>query len=97
MTTADLTCKGQTATPRRITRPALLAFALCLASVPAWAQTAPTAAPEAAAVTAGTPVDAAAAAQLDVVGVRPVGEDVDLRARVGADQRPRGAEACTCR
>lgn len=47
MTTADLTCKGQTATPRRITRPALLAFALCLASLPAWAQTAPTAAPEA--------------------------------------------------
>ena len=47
MTTADLTCKGQTATPWRITRPALLAFALCLASLPAWAQTAPTAAPEA--------------------------------------------------
>ncbi len=53
MTTADLTCQGQTATPRRIARPALLAFALCLASLPAWAQTAPTAAPEA--VVAATP------------------------------------------
>jgi len=53
VTTADLTCQGQTATPRRIARPALLAFALCLASLPAWAQTAPTAAPEA--VVAATP------------------------------------------
>ncbi len=63
MTTADLTCKGQTATPRRITRPALLAFALCLASVPAWAQTAPAAAAEAVAPAAVTAVEAPAAAK----------------------------------
>lgn len=59
MTTADLTCQGQTATFRRTARPALLAFALLLASVPAWAQTAPTpavdAAPVAAAAVAETP------------------------------------------
>lgn len=63
MTTADLTCKGQTATPRRITRPALLAFALCLASVPAWAQTAPAAAAEAVGPAAATAVEAPAAAK----------------------------------
>ena len=63
MTTADLTCKGQTATPRRITRPALLAFALCLASVPAWAQTAPATAAEAVAPAAVTAVEAPAAAK----------------------------------
>jgi cell wall-associated NlpC family hydrolase len=50
VTTADLTCQGQTATFRRTARPALLAFALCLASVPAWAQTAPTPAVDAAPV-----------------------------------------------
>jgi len=49
VTTDDLTCKGQTAASRRSARPALLAFALCLASLPAWAQTAPTTGSEAAA------------------------------------------------
>ncbi|WP_411851677.1 C40 family peptidase [Stenotrophomonas sp. LGBM10] len=49
MTTDDLTCKGQTAASRRSARPALLAFALCLASLPAWAQSTPTTGSEAAA------------------------------------------------
>lgn len=49
MTTDDLTCKGQTAAPRRSARPALFALTLCLASLPAWAQSAPTTGPETAA------------------------------------------------
>ena len=63
MTTADLTCQGQTATPRRITRPALLAFALCLASLPAWAQTAPTASSDAVAAAAAPAAEITAAAK----------------------------------
>ncbi|WP_282295539.1 C40 family peptidase [Stenotrophomonas sp. PS02289] len=58
MTTADLMCQGQTATPRRITRPALFAFVLCLASVPAWAQSAPTAPADAAAITVASVAEA---------------------------------------
>jgi cell wall-associated NlpC family hydrolase len=63
VTTADLTYQGQTAASRRIARPAFLAFALCLASVPAWAQTAPTAVIDAAQVATGTPVEVYAAAK----------------------------------
>ncbi|MFL9584768.1 C40 family peptidase [Stenotrophomonas sp. AB1(2024)] len=67
MTTADLTCQGQSATFRRTTRPALLAFALCLASLPAWAQTAPTTAVDAApvATVAATGIPAAAKPKAD--------------------------------
>ncbi|HBZ47916.1 MAG TPA: hypothetical protein DEO93_12090, partial [Stenotrophomonas sp.] len=67
MTTADLTCQGQTATFRRTARPALLAFALCLASLPAWAQTAPTTAVDAApvATVAATEIPAAAKPKAD--------------------------------
>lgn len=55
MTTDDLSCKGQTAALRRRARPAFIAAALCLASLPAWAQSAPTTSPEVAA----TPVTVA--------------------------------------
>jgi cell wall-associated NlpC family hydrolase len=67
VTTADLTCQGQTATFRRTARPALLAFALCLASLPAWAQTAPTTAVDAApvATVAATEIPAAAKPKAD--------------------------------
>ena len=41
MTTEHLTCKGQTAAPQRHARSACLAVVLCLASLPAWAQSAP--------------------------------------------------------
>ena len=67
MTTADLTCQGQTAPFRRTARPALLAFALCLASLPAWAQTAPTTAVDAApvATVAATEIPTAAKPKAD--------------------------------
>ncbi len=63
MTTADLTCQGQTATFRRTARPALLAFALCLASVPAWAQTAPTTVVDAVPVAVAAVAEAPSAAK----------------------------------
>ncbi|MET0807253.1 MAG: hypothetical protein ABWX93_00685, partial [Pseudoxanthomonas sp.] len=50
-----MSCKGQTAALRRRARPAFIAAALCLASLPAWAQSVPTTGPEVAA----TPVTVA--------------------------------------
>jgi cell wall-associated NlpC family hydrolase len=76
VTTADLTCQGPTATFRRRTRPALLAFALCLASVPAWAQTAPTSVAE----TPAAPV-AAAPAELPVAKAKA---EAPVRSRTDA-------------
>lgn len=57
MTTADLTNHVQTARAPRSTRPVFLAIALCLASLPAWAQTAPATAVDAAPAGASTSQD----------------------------------------
>ena len=54
MTTDDLTCQGQTAAPSRSVRPLLLGLALCLTSLPAWSQTAPSRTDTAAAPAAET-------------------------------------------
>ena len=52
---------GQTAAPQRCTRSVFLALALCLASLPAWAQSAPATAVDAASAGASTPESPAVA------------------------------------
>ena len=61
MTPVDLTSLVQNAALRRRTRPLFFAVALCLASLPAWAQSVPTPAVDAAPAGASTPESSAVA------------------------------------
>ncbi|WP_088100600.1 C40 family peptidase [Xanthomonas retroflexus] len=62
MTTNDPTCQGQIAASSRSVRPLLLGLALCLTSLPAWSQSAPTRTDATPAATAETAPRAAAKA-----------------------------------
>ncbi|MGE8286274.1 MAG: hypothetical protein ACN6PX_20655, partial [Stenotrophomonas lactitubi] len=62
VTTNDPTCQGQTAASSRSVRPLLLGLALCLTSLPAWSQSAPTRTDATPASTAETAPRAAAKA-----------------------------------
>jgi len=63
VTTDDLQGQGQTAASSRSVRPLLLGLALCLTSLPAWSQTAPTRSDAAPAPVAETAVKPAAKAE----------------------------------